>query len=174
MDWTPIIPVIGAVILGGYRLVAYFMRIRAIMRATPEQLAAIEKIEPPVFIRRGGPAIVLLAFGGALTAWPMVKDRQVAGGARDGGASSVAAAPAPSEERSGCSEVNCPRPGRCVNGKCEGAARRPAPPVPLRPPPAERSRAAIAGQPDSAMEHPNTWESSPSAFADRVPWLGQR
>lgn len=172
MDWTPVVPVIGAVILGGYRLVAYLIRVRAIMRATPEQLAALDKVEPPVFIRRSGPALVLLATGAALSAWPLLKEQQIARRLDATGGGHVAKAT--SEERSGgCSELNCPRPGRCVNGKCEGAARRPAP-VPRQPAPTERPRAAIAGQPDSALEHPNTWESSPSAFADRVPWLDRR
>lgn len=173
MDWTPVIPVIGAVILGGFRLAAYLIRLNAIMRATPEQLAALNKIEPPVFLRRGGPALVLLAVGGALTAWPLIKERQLARkqGVEDG---CLAKAPASNEERgAGCNEINCPRPGRCVNGKCEGAARGPSP-VPRRPAPAERKRAAIAGPPDTSLEHPNTWESSPSAFADRVPWLDRR
>lgn len=170
MDWTPAIPIIGAVIHGAFRLIAYVARLRAIMRATPEQLAAIEKIEPPVFLRRGGPALVMLAAGGALTAWPMLREHQLA--RKLEGCNSVAKAVAPGEDRSsGCNDLNCPRPGRCVDGKCQGNARKPPQ---KRPPPPDRAPAAIAGQPDSAVEHANTWDSSPGAFADRVPWLEQQ
>lgn len=74
MDWTPIAPVVGAVFLGAFRLAAFWLRLRAIMAASPEQLAAINKVEVPAFIRSSGPALALLAFSGALAAVPHIKE----------------------------------------------------------------------------------------------------
>ena len=74
MDWTPIAPVVGAVFLGAFRLAAFWLRLRAIMAASPEQLAAINKVEVPAFIRSNGPALALLAFSGALAAVPHINE----------------------------------------------------------------------------------------------------
>lgn len=66
MDINTLAPVIGAILLGAFRLAAYYLRIRAIMTATPEQRAALDKIEPPTFLRSSGPALALLTWGGIM------------------------------------------------------------------------------------------------------------
>lgn len=109
-DWTSVltagIPAMCGLGLGVLRLVAYWLRLRAELQATPEQLAAIERIEQPSFlINRGGPAISMVAAGGALAVASLI-----------GGYSGVAGA------RPGCDATTCKPPSRCTSEGCAAAA----------------------------------------------------
>lgn len=144
MDWTPLAPVIGAVFLGAFKLAAYWLRLRAIMAASPEQLSAINKIETPVFLRSSGPALALLAFGGALAALPLVSSRQAQG-------------------RPDCNPTTCKPPARCTPQGCADIARPPSPPSP----------AAITSKPpsDSSIDGDPAWSGIRTVWDGRVQWL---
>jgi hypothetical protein len=110
VDWTtiltPAIPAVCGLGLGILRLIAYWLRLRAELKATPEQLAAIERVEPPSFlINRGGPAVAMVAAGAALAIATMFS-----------GYSGVAGA------RPDCSPATCKPPSRCTSDGCTNAA----------------------------------------------------
>ena len=109
MDWTtiltPAIPALCGLGLGVLRLIAYCLRLRAELQARPDQLAAIEKLEQPVFLNRNGPAVALVAAGGALALATLFS-----------GYSGVAGA------RPDCSPTTCKPPSRCTSDGCTNAA----------------------------------------------------
>lgn len=160
-DWPAIIAGCSAAFIGALHVLNQILHRRAIMRATPEQLQALKAMPvPSALIHRAGPSLLLLLLAAGLAVLAHGRDRQLAQWL---GSDQVAETTDPASRKTTCDEHNCPRPGRCVSGQCQGAAGKP------RPAPQGHSRPrAWAGQPDSALHMPNTWDPTPSAFAGRV------
>lgn len=160
-DWPAIITACSAAFIGALHVLNQILHRRAIMRATPDQLQALEKMPvPSALIRRAGPSLLLLLLAAGLAVVAHGRDRQLAQWLS---ADPVAKTTDPGSRKSVCDEHNCPRPGRCVSGQCQDAAGKPLP----RPQERARTR-AWAGQPDSALVLPNTWDTTPRAFAERA------
>ena len=78
-DWAAIASIAGAVLMCLLRTYDRWAHRRAIMSATPDQRAALEKMPVPTpLLDRGGPALLLLATGTALALWPRLQEYQVA------------------------------------------------------------------------------------------------
>lgn len=160
-DWPAIITACSAAFIGALHVLNQILHRQAIMRATPEQLQALDKMPvPSALIRRAGPSVLLLLLAAGLALGARGRDRQLA---RWLSADQVAKTTDPGSNKSACDEHNCPRPGRCVSGQCQDAAGKPIPRPQSRPP-----TRAWAGQPDSSLDMPNTWDPTPSAFAGRA------
>lgn len=76
MEWTANIAAISAIALGAFNLTAYLVHVWAVMRANPQQLAELSKIEPPKFLRSRGPALIFFAIGATLALAPHVAEYQ--------------------------------------------------------------------------------------------------
>lgn len=144
MDWTPLAPVVGAVFLGAFRLAAFWLRLRAIMAASPEQLAAINKVEVPAFIRSNGPALALLAFGGAMAVVPFVSSRQAQG-------------------RPDCNPTTCKPPAKCTSQGCADIARP--------PPPSKPATLTVRPPTDSSIDGDPAWAGVRTVWDGRAPWF---
>lgn len=160
-DWPAIITACSAAFIGALHVLNQILHRRAIMRATPEQLQALERMPiPSALIRRAGPSLLLLLLAAGLAVMSHGRDKQLAQWLKS---DSVAKTTDPGSSKTACDEHNCPRPSRCVSGQCQAAAGKPRP----RPNSKSETR-AWAGQPDSALHVPNTWDPTPSAFAGRT------
>lgn len=160
-DWAAISAAASAAFIAALHVLNQILHRRAIMRATPAQLEALDKMPvPAALIRRAGPSLLLLALAGGLAVLSHGRDQQLG---RWLDPDHIAGTTDPGSRKSACDEHNCPRPSRCVSGQCQDSAGKPV--VPRTPP--QRTR-AWAGQPDSAMDHPNTWDPTPRAFAGRA------
>ncbi|TXH11818.1 MAG: hypothetical protein E6R03_13935 [Hyphomicrobiaceae bacterium] len=77
-DWAAIASITGAVLMCLLRTYDRWAHRRAIMSATPDQRAALEKMPvPSPLLDRGGPALLLLALGTALALWPRLQEYRV-------------------------------------------------------------------------------------------------
>lgn len=144
IDWSVLIPTAGAVVLGAFRLIAYWLRLRAAMAATPAQLEAINKIEPPVFLRSGGPALALLALGGAMATLTLVTSHQAQG-------------------RPDCTPQTCKPPARCTSQGCADVAR---------PPKGKAETADALPLKDSSIPGDPAWAIPCGVWDGRVDWIG--
>ena len=73
IDWTQVltvaVPAVSAAVVAVCQCVAYALRLRASLLATPEQIRDLETVKPPgSLIERGGPALVLVCLSAAVAA----------------------------------------------------------------------------------------------------------
>lgn len=164
IDWAAIIAAASAAFIAALHVLNQCLHRNAIMRATPEQLQALDKMPvPSALVRRAGPSVLMLMLSGGLVVFSGQRDVQLAREPESDRAA-VARAVDAASGKVRCDEQSCPKPARCVSGQCQDAAGKP---VKLRSGQTERQR-AVAGEPDSALDLPNTWDPTPRAFAGRV------
>lgn len=161
-DWAAISAAASAAFIALLHVLNQILHRRAIMRATSEQLQALDKMPvPAALIRRAGPSLLMLLLASGLAARPHVREQLARWQVPD----HLAATPDQGSRKSACDEHNCQRPARCVNGQCQDAAGKPRDQKQQREPKAVR---AWAGQPDTALAVPHTWDPTPRAFAGRA------